>query len=136
MWVLIGALAGGAGSVGGAALAAFATPSEVPEQLESPTSWVRRAMADGVSGLWRGRNATAVLSIAGATALSAAVSGVAAWSVNEYPHEARARVLWIVNAALVLGCFARYTLCARSLCARCALPPHVSLRRTEDSHCR
>ena len=104
VWVPLGGLAGALGAAIGALLAALATPTE--EDLESPAEWMRSAGA--YYTMDHGRYSTVGLSVAGAAALSAGTSGLVAWSVNEHPHYARARLMWLLQAALFHGFFARH----------------------------
>lgn len=106
MWVPIGAIAGGLGATGGSAFAAVATPTAEDGDVEPVSEWCRAAFA---APLLHGRLTTPVLSVAGATALSATVSGVVAWSVNEYPHKYRARVLGLVDGSLLLLFLVRHS---------------------------
>lgn len=103
MWVPLGALAGGLGAAAGAAVAALTTPTT--DDVESASDWCRAAFD---APLWHGPLATPSLSVAGAAALSASLAGVAAWSVNEYEHVYRARVLWLLVLSLLLGFFVRH----------------------------
>ena len=104
IWVPLGAIAGGVGAAGGAALAALLTPRET--DLESVREWSQAAFA---LPPWEGPLATPAVSVASAAALSALMSGLVAWSVHMYPVDDRARLVVVVNAGLLLVFFVRYT---------------------------
>ena len=89
------------------AFAVVATPTG--DDVESAREWWAGARAGGLQqSVLEGRLAAVALSVAGAAALSAALSGVVAWSVNEYPHAERWDVLMIVDAALLLAFVVRH----------------------------
>ena len=89
MWVPVGALGGLLGALCGVAFTAVATPTQ---------------RGCDMAVLYE-HAASVAVAVGGAPALAAAVSGVVAWSVNEYPAAGRANAMWLVNG-LLLAAFA------------------------------
>jgi hypothetical protein len=100
-WVPMGALSGALGAAIGMAVAGLATPS-ADETAYGETSSGNVDLAELTDGKMWGDLTVVGWSLGAAAALSAAASGLVAWSVHEYPGWARARALTILDVALLL----------------------------------
>jgi len=100
-WVILGTLLGTVGALLGTLTAALATPTDRGTCCEALLEWrASGRMVDDMEPLGMALAATA--------ALSAALSGLVAWSLHLYPPDARARAMLLFDGGLLVACAARF----------------------------